>query len=244
MGRSGRAPFSPVFGLSGDFDRQSDSSEHKFDDCIFVILNYNPHTFRLEANMIVASLISANLTAFLFDTTILGMPLATFTAVHVLISLIAIGSGVAVVFGMLRAKRLDTLTAVFLVTTILTSVTGFLFPNDHVTPGIILGVISLVALAVSLVARYTLHMRGAWRSVYVITAVMALYFNVFVLVAQSFEKVPALHALAPTQKEPPFAIAQLIVLVVFIVVGIFAVKNFRLGADVTSMGTWRNTKAS
>jgi len=194
-------------------------------------------------SLISASLVSASFSA-LFDTTVLGMSLATFTMLHVLISLIGIGSGVAVAFGMLRGKRLDGLTMIFLVTTILTSATGYLFPVEHILPSHIVGAISLVLLAVAVVGRYGRHMQGAWRSIYVVTAVMALYLNVFVLVVQSFLKVPALHALAPTQKEPPFGIAQLIVLAIFVVVGIFAVKNFRPSANVTSMGTWRNTKAS
>jgi hypothetical protein len=158
---------------------------------------------------------------------ILGMSTSTYTMLHVLISLIGIGSGIAVVFGMLRAKRLDGITAIFLTTTVLTSLTGFAFPNQHVTPGIVLGVLSLVVLTVAIPARYALRLRGAWRPAYVVTASIALYFNVFVLIAQSFEKVPGLHALAPTQKEPPFAIAQLVVLMIFIALTIAAVKRFR-----------------
>lgn len=158
---------------------------------------------------------------------ILGMSTATFTALHVVISLLAIGSGLVVLYGMLTAKRLDRWTGFFLATTTLTSLTGFAFPNEHVTPGQIVGAISLVVLAAAAVARYTLHMRGAWRPIYVVTAAVALYFNVFVLVVQSFEKVPALRALAPTQKEPPFAIAQLLVLAVFVWLTVLAVKRFR-----------------
>ncbi len=158
---------------------------------------------------------------------ILGMSTPTFTMLHVLISLIAIGSGIAVLFGMLRAKRLDGITAIFLTTTVLTSLTGFAFPNQHVTPGIVIGVLSLVVLAGAVVARYSQHLRGAWRATYVVTAAVALYFNVFVLIVQSFEKVSALRALAPTQKEPPFAIAQLVVLVISIALTIAAVKRFR-----------------
>ncbi len=158
---------------------------------------------------------------------ILGMSTPTFTMLHVLISLIAIGSGIAVLFGMLRAKRLDGITAIFLTTTVLTSLTGFAFPNQHVTPGIVIGVLSLVVLAGAVVARYSQHLRGAWRATYVVTAAVALYFNVFVLIVQSFEKVSALRALAPTQKEPPFAIAQLVVLVISIALTIASVKRFR-----------------
>jgi hypothetical protein len=158
---------------------------------------------------------------------ILGMSTSTYTMLHVLISLIGIGSGIAVVFGMLRAKRLDAITAIFLVSTVLTSLTGFAFPNQHVTPGIVIGILSLVVLAVTIIARYSLHLRGPWRATYVVTAAIALYFNVFVLIVQSFEKVPTLRTLAPTQKEPPFAVAQLTVLVIFVALTIAAVKRFR-----------------
>ena len=158
---------------------------------------------------------------------ILGMTTATFTFVHVLLSLVGIGAGLLVVYGMLLGKRFDGATAIFLVTTALTSLTGFLFPVEHILPSHVLGIISSVALAVAIVARYVRRMAGAWRSIYVISAVLALYLNVFVLVAQIFMKVPAAHALAPTQKEPPFLIAQLVVMAIFIVLGIFVVKKFR-----------------
>lgn len=113
----------------------------------------------------------------------------------------------------------------------LTSVTGFLFPFTHLLPSHVLGVISLVALAIAIMARYGRHMAGGWRSTYVICAVAALYFNVFVLVAQIFEKVPAAHALAPTQKEPPFVVVQLLVLALFVALGISSVKRFHAGAS-------------
>ena len=158
---------------------------------------------------------------------VFGMSLATYTLIHVIISLVGIVSGLVVLFGMFGGKRLDGMTALFLATTVLTSVTGFGFPIAHVTPGIILGILSLIVLAIAIPARYTLRMAGKWRSIYVITAVIALYFNCFVLIAQSFQKVPALHALAPKGNEPPFAIAQGILLVLFIVAGIRAVKKFR-----------------
>jgi len=159
---------------------------------------------------------------------ILGMSTATYTLIHVLISLIAIASGFVVIYGLLGGKRLDRMTALFLTTTVLTSVSGFGFPmGDHLSPANKLGIISLVVLAIAVVARYPLHLAGGWRRTYVISAAMALYLNTFVLVVQSFEKVPALKALAPTQIEPPFAIAQGTVLVAFIVLTIFAVKGFR-----------------
>ena len=158
---------------------------------------------------------------------ILGMSIETFTLVHTAISLIGIVSGLVVVYGMLGGKRLDGWTALFLTTTVLTSVTGYLFPFEHLLPSHIVGGISLVVLAVALLARYSFHLAGGWRRTYVLTAVMALYLNVFVLVVQSFLKVPALHALAPAGKEPPFAVAQLIVLAIFIWLAIAAVKGFR-----------------
>lgn len=157
---------------------------------------------------------------------ILGMTTSTYTMLHVLISFVGIGSGFAVMYGLLRGKRLDGLTALFLGSTALTSITGFAFPNEHVTPGIVIGILSLVVLAIAILARYGRHMSGAWRWIYVVSAAIALYLNVFVLVAQSFGKVPALKALAPTQKEPPFAVAQLVVLALFIVLASFAVKRF------------------
>jgi hypothetical protein len=161
---------------------------------------------------------------------VFGMSLATFTLIHVIISLIGIGSGLIVLFGMLGSKRLDSMTALFLATTVLTSVTGFFFPFEHVTPGIILGILSLIVLAIAITAHYSFRMAGKWRSIYVVTAVIALYFNCFVLIAQSFQKIPALHALAPKGNEPPFAIAQGILLVLFILAGISAVKKFHLAA--------------
>jgi glucan phosphoethanolaminetransferase (alkaline phosphatase superfamily) len=156
-----------------------------------------------------------------------GLTTSAFTQVHVVISLIGIFTGLIVVGGMLAGKRLHALTAVFLATTIATSVTGFGFPIHHFGPPHIVGVISLVVLAIALLARYSFHMRGAWRWIYVVTSVTALYLNVFVGIVQAFQKVPALKALAPTQAEPPFAIAQLAALVVFILLAIFASLRFR-----------------
>ena len=151
----------------------------------------------------------------------------TYTLVHVVISLIGIATGFVVLAGLLKNQRLDGWTAVFLVTTTATSLTGFGFPFVRLLPSDIVGAISLVVLAVAIVARYRHRMARGWRATYVITAVMALYFNVFVLVVQSFQKLPALAALAPTQSEPPFAIAELIVLVAFLVLWYLAVIRFR-----------------
>jgi hypothetical protein len=158
---------------------------------------------------------------------ILGMSLATYTQVHVVISLIGIVSGLIVVCGMLNRKQLDGWNALFLVTTVLASVTGFFFPSEHLLPSHKIGIISLVVLAIAIVARYVQHLAGGWRRTYVISAMIALYLNVFVLVFQGFLKVPALHALAPTQKEPPFLVAQLVVMVIFLGLGVGAAKKFR-----------------
>jgi hypothetical protein len=173
---------------------------------------------------------------------ILGMSTASFTLLHVLISLVGIGSGLVVMYGMIMANRLNGWTALFLATTALTSLTGFAFPNEHVTPGIVIGVLSLIVLAIAAASRYGMGMRGIMRPVYVVSAALALYFNVFVLIVQSFEKVPALHALAPTQKEPPFGIAQLLILILFVVATVYAVKRFHPGAGSLSSGPIGNQK--
>jgi len=151
----------------------------------------------------------------------------TFTLVHVLISLAGIVSGFVVVGGMLSGNRLDTWTSAFIGTTVATSSTGFGFPFDHLLPSHIVGIISLVVMAIAIVARYGYRMAGGWRRRYVITAVAGLYFNVFVLVVQLFQKLPALKAVAPTQSEPPFAVTQLLVLAAFVYLGIRAVRGFR-----------------
>jgi len=168
----------------------------------------------------------------------LGLSLSAFTLVHVIISLIGIFSGFIVLFGLLSAKRLNGLTALFLLTTVLTSVTGFGFPFDHLLPSHKVGIISLVVLAIAIPARYSFHMSGKWRWIYVVTAMIALYLNVFVLVVQSFEKVDALKALAPTQTEPPFAIAQLAVLALFVFAGIQAARRFRGEAPPKTYSTY------
>ena len=154
-----------------------------------------------------------------------GMPPLVFT--HVVISLLGIGSGIVVLLGFLGNKRLDGWNHFFLASTILTSVTGFFLPAHKLLPSHILGILSLIALAVACVARYSKHMLGRWLKTYVITAMISLYFNVFVLIAQAFMKVPALHALAPNGSEPPFAVAQGVNLVLFIFLTVLAVKKFR-----------------
>jgi hypothetical protein len=160
---------------------------------------------------------------------ILGMSLSTFTMVHVIISLIGIVAGIIVMFGLLGSKRMPGMTAIFLLFTILTSATGFLFPFEKLLPSHMIGILSLVLLAIACIALLGMKLSGAWRSVYVVTAMTSLYLNVFVLIIQAFLKVPALHALAPSvpPSEPPFAVIQGIVLVFFVVVIIGAVRRFR-----------------
>jgi uncharacterized membrane protein SirB2 len=157
---------------------------------------------------------------------ILGMSISTFTLVHTVLSLIGIASGIIVLLGMLDAKRLGGWTMLFLATTVLTCVSGFFFPSDHVLPSHIVGIITLVALAAAILAIYAYRLAGSWRWIYVIGAVVALYLNVFVGVVQAFLKLPFLQPLAPTQSEPPFLIAQLVVMAIFIVLGFLAVRRF------------------
>ena len=152
--------------------------------------------------------------------------MTAFTLVHVVLSLAGIGSGFIVVFGLIAAKRLDGLTALFLASTVATSLTGFLFPFHKLLPSHVVGIVSLVVLGIAILARYARHLTGAWRWIYAVNVVIGLYLNVFVLVAQVFQKVPALKAMAPTQSEAPFAITQLVVMALFVVLGIFAVKGF------------------
>ena len=156
-----------------------------------------------------------------------GMTLETFTFVHVVLSLVGIGSGFVVILGLLAAKQRDGWTALFLITTVATSVTGFGFPVDHLLPSHIVGVMSLIILAIAILARYGLHLGGAWRWIYVVCAAAALYLNAFVGIVQAFMKVSALHALAPRQTEPPFLVTQVVVLALFMVLTVLAAKRFR-----------------
>jgi hypothetical protein len=165
---------------------------------------------------------------------IIGLSIENFTLLHVIISLIAIASGLIVLFGMLGSKRLAGWTALFLLTTILTSVTGFLFPIKGFTPALVVGVISLLVLLIAVIALYAKHLAGTWRWIYVATAVTALWFNVFVLIVQGFLKVPSLHALAPNGNEPAFLIAQIAALVFFVVFGLIAVFRFRPGLPLSA----------
>ncbi len=153
--------------------------------------------------------------------------LAIFTLFHVILSLVGILAGFVVMFGLLTAKQLHGWTALFIWTTVATSVTGFLFPFHKFLPSHVIGILSLLVLTIAIYALYGKHLTGAWRKAYAVNAMIALYFNVFVLVAQLFMKVPALKALAPTQSEAPFKGAQLAVLVVFVVLTILAAIKFR-----------------
>jgi hypothetical protein len=160
---------------------------------------------------------------------ILGMSLSTFTTVHVILSLIAIFTGFVVMFGLFGSKKLKGLTAIFLLASVLTTAGGFAFPNDHITPGIILGIVSSIALLFAIVTGYALNLSGASRGIYAVSVVLVLYFNFFALVAQGFKRVPALHSLAPTGTETPFAITEGIVLLIFIIFCSYAAKKFHPG---------------
>ena len=157
---------------------------------------------------------------------ILGMSTAAFTTLHVIISLVGIGSGLVVLVAMCLGRHFATWTFLFLLSTVLTSVTGFMFHSTAIGPPHVVGLLSLIVLAIALVALYLRHLRGAARPVYVVAAALALWFNCFVAVVQAFQKLPALHALAPTQKEPPFLIAQALLLAVFVAATIYALKRY------------------
>ena len=162
------------------------------------------------------------------------MILQIYTIIHTLISLVAIFTGFVVLFGMLAGNQLDGWTKWFLITAVATTITGFFFPFHGFTPAIGLGIISLPFLALTIFARYPKHLAGPWRWIYVIGAVICLYFNLFVLVVQTFEKIPALHALAPTQTEPPFKLTQLVVLLVSALLAIVATLRFHPSPRVTT----------
>jgi len=165
------------------------------------------------------------------------MSVHAFTVVHVVISLLGILSGAVVLVGMFSSRRLAGWTLLFLATTVLTSATGFFFPRDRILPSHIVGVISLVVLAIAILALYAYRLAGAWRWIYVTGAMLALYLNVFVAVVQAFLKFPFLNALAPTQSEPQFLIAQVAVVTIFILLGIVAVRSFHPGANAMTSGS-------
>ncbi len=156
--------------------------------------------------------------------------LSAYTILHVIISLAGIAAGFVVMAGMLKGERLDRWTFWFLLMTVLTSLTGFGFPFERLLPSHIVGIISLAALLIAIVARYVFGLAGPWRWLYVVAAILAQWFNVFVLIVQSFQKVPFLQTLAPTQSEPPFLAVQTVVMVLFIITGIAALRKFRPAA--------------
>jgi len=155
-----------------------------------------------------------------------GTPVSLLPLVHVILSLVGIASGIVVVFGLWQNTLLSRWTAIFLVTTAATSATGFLFFSASFGPPHIVGIVSLVVLALASWGLYASHLVAGWRRVYTIGAILALYLNVFVGVAQAFQKIPYLRAMAPTQKEPPFLIAQAVVLILFVLAGAVALKRF------------------
>jgi hypothetical protein len=157
---------------------------------------------------------------------ILGLSLTNFTFLHVFLSLLGIGAGIFVMYGLLTSRRLRILTSLFFVSTVLTSLTGFLFPFKGVTPGIIIGILSIIALALAIVGLYVRKLDGSWRTTYVISVCLAYYFNFFVLIAQTFDKVPALKGAKPAMSSPGFGITQLALLVIFILLTVRAVKRF------------------
>jgi hypothetical protein len=161
----------------------------------------------------------------------LGMSTSAFTLFHVVLSLVGIVAGIVVAAAMLGSKTANGWTALFLATTVLTSVTGFLFPTDQILPSHIVGVVSLLVLIIAIAAFYGYRLARSWRWIYVVSALVALYLNVFVLVAQAFQKVAVLNALAPTQSDPGFIVAQLIVLAIFVVLGVKVVRSFHPEAN-------------
>ena len=158
-----------------------------------------------------------------------GIPTTLFLQFHVLISLVGMVGGCVVMYGLLTGRALGGWTAVFLATTILTSVIGFPLPPFGLDPPRMVGILSLLLLAPAVTALSVFRLDGAWRWIYIVGATAALYLNVFVGVIQAFAKLPALHALAPTQSEPPFLVAQLVVLAIFIAIGVLSVRRFHLG---------------
>lgn len=163
---------------------------------------------------------------------VFGMSLSAYTFVHVLLSLIGIGSGFIVLFGLIKDRRLNGWTSLFLWSTVFTSVTGFGFPFAQLLPSHIFGALSLVVLTIAIVARYAMKLVGKWRKTYVYCAVFALYLNTFVGVVQAFLKIPVLKSLAPTQSESPFLVAQFTVLVLFVALSWLAATRFREDAGL------------
>jgi hypothetical protein len=168
---------------------------------------------------------------------VLGMNLLLFTRLHVMLSLIGLGAGLFMGFGMIRGKAWPAMTATFVAATGLAIVTGFLFPFLGITPGIVFGIFALVALGIAVVARYGKHMAGRWRKAWVVSAMVALYLNFFMFIIQLFDKTPGLQAMGEVQKETVFAGAQLAVLVGFILWTIKAVRQFKAETAAVAKAT-------
>ena len=162
------------------------------------------------------------------------MNITTLTLVHTIISIVAITAGLVVVGGLIAGARIDGWTGLFLITTALTSITGFFFPFTKLSPSQWIGIISLLVLPFVLAARYWKHLLGAWRAIYVVGTVLVLYLNFFVLMVQLFRRIPALIVAAPKQTEPPFVLSQLLVMALFAWLGIAAFRRFRPQAVVTA----------
>ena len=160
--------------------------------------------------------------------------ITTLTLVHTVISIVAIATGLVVVGGLIAGVRLDGWTGLFLITTVLTSVTGFFFPFTHLLASHNVGIISLIVLPVVIFARYGKHLLGPWRGVYVVGTALVLYLNFFVLMVQLFRRIPALLVSAPKQTEPPFVLTQLLVLALFVWLGFAAFRRFRPEAVVSA----------
>jgi len=162
------------------------------------------------------------------------MDITTLTLVHTVISIVGIAAGLVVVGGLIAGVRIDGWTGIFLVTTALTSITGFFFPLTPLLPSHWIGIISLLILPFVIAARYWKHLRGAWRGIYVVGTVLVLYLNFFILLVQLFRRIPALIVAAPKQTEPPFVLTQLLVLALFAWLGFAAFRRFRPQVVVTA----------
>jgi hypothetical protein len=162
------------------------------------------------------------------------MDITTLTLVHTVISIVAIAAGLVVVGGLIAGVRIDGWTGIFLVTTALTSITGFFFPFTQLLPSHWVGIISLIILPFVTAARYWKHLRGVWRGIYVVGTVLVLYLNFFILLVQLFRRIPALIVAAPKQTEPPFVLTQLLVLALFAWLGFAGFRRFRPQVVVTA----------
>jgi hypothetical protein len=160
--------------------------------------------------------------------------ITTITLGHTVISIVAIAAGLVVVGGLIAGVRIDGWTGIFLVTTVLTNVTGFFFPFTHLLASHWIGIISLIILPVVIAARYWKHLVGPWCGIYVVGSVVVLYLNFFILIVQLFRRTPALLVAAPKQTEPPFVLTQLLVLALFVWLGFAAFRRFRPQAVVTA----------